>query len=212
MRVLAAVAVLAFGVHASDIDPVAVPAVLDLLNKTDPVTKKKVAKGRMLDWHGIRVHFAGEKSAVEFKKTPKKYLALLKLRLVEVKPGTTVVSLENATCPVTGGKVDRKALVDRAGIRVYLSSAGAVKKFTAAPEKHLAKLGYRQVPRVIDLRNITCPVTGDTCYIEAGIWGEQDGIRVHFCCDDCIKEFKQNPKRVFQVLMVDPKKLKTTVR
>lgn len=212
MRVLAAVAVIAFGVHASEIDPVAVPAVLDLLNKTDPVTKKKVAKGRTVDWHGIRAHFAGEKSAGEFKKTPKKYLAALKLRLVEVKPGTTVVSLENARCPVTGGKVDRKALVDRAGIRVYLSSAGAKEKFTAAPGKHLAKLGYRQVPRVIDLRNISCPVTGDTCYVEAGIWAEHDGIRVHFCCDDCIKEFKEHPKRVFQVLMVDPKKLKTTVQ
>jgi Cu(I)/Ag(I) efflux system membrane fusion protein len=45
-----------------------------------------------------------------------------------------------ATCPVMGGKIDRKMFADYQGKRVYFCCAGCPETFLKEPEKYLAKL------------------------------------------------------------------------
>jgi hypothetical protein len=176
-------------------EPVKIPPAVDLKNDKDPVTGKKAA--------ALQTRFETAESAAKFAKEPAKHCGKLGVKLLEKEK---VVDLQNAKCPVTGGKVDGKTFADKDGVRFRLSSPEAKKKFDAA--KACAALGYGYVPSVIDLRNTECPITGDPCYPEAPIWVDLDGIRVRVCCDHCVKEAKEFKKRIFQALMVDPEKLK----
>lgn len=187
--------------------PVRVPEVVDLRNAKDPVTGGKVVLGRSLDWRGVRVHFEGDASAAQFEKEPAKYLGKLKLKLAG-----KVVSLENAKCPVTGKPARKEVPLDRGGVRLYLSAPEHAAAFAKDPAKYFGALGYGYVPSVVDLRNTRCPVTGDQCYPEAPIWIDVDGIRIRVCCDHCVKEVEADPKRTFQAMMVDPEKLKKSVK
>ena len=44
------------------------------------------------------------------------------------------------TCPVMGGKIDKKYYADYKGKRVYFCCPGCIAKFKADPEKYLKKL------------------------------------------------------------------------
>jgi hypothetical protein len=191
---------------AAATDPVRIPEVVDLANAKDPLTGKPVVVGQERDWRGVRVHFASEESAARFAKEPGRHVAALGISVVDGK----TLSVGNATCPVTGKPADRRHFVDRAGVRVFVATAEAREAFD--PGKHWRKLGYRHVPSVVDLRNTTCPVTGDACYPEAPIWAEHDGIRVRLCCDHCVEGFAADPARCFRALMVDPAALKESVK
>ncbi|MHC4938425.1 MAG: hypothetical protein ACYTHK_05605 [Planctomycetota bacterium] len=184
--------------------PVKLPGTLDLGNAKDPVSGKKVTEF-FVDWKGVRVHFENAKTTAAFRKEPVKYLAKLGLAWDKTIKGLT---LENAKCPVTGKKVDRRHHADKNGIRVYGCCPKCVGKLWSDPKKTAKALGCKWIPGVIDLRNLVCPVTGDQCYEEAPIWVDLDGIRVRVCCDRCVKRAKEDPARTLRLAGVDPKKLK----
>jgi YHS domain-containing protein len=184
--------------------PVKVPGVLDLQNRKDPVSGKNVGEF-FVDWKGIRVHFEDAKTTAAFRKEPVKFLGKLGLRWDKAIKG---LSLENGKCPVTGKKVDREHFADKNGLRVYACCAKCKAKLWSDPGKTAKALGYAWIPGVIDLKNTTCPITGDQVYEEAPIWVDLDGIRIRVCCDRCVKKAKEDPARAFRLAGVDPKKLK----
>jgi len=183
----------------------------DLANKKDPVSGKAVAKNH-LDWKGVRIHFADAKNSAAFAKQPKKYLSKLGLKQIEIKDAKgkltgSVLSLENAKCPVTGDKANKKFFADSGGVRVYACCGKCRSRMTRDPAATAKALGYVWIAPVIDLQNTKCPVTGDQVYPSAPIWVDLDGIRVRVCCDHCVEEARENKARVFRLLGVDPKKL-----
>lgn len=187
--------------------PVKVPGVLDLQNGKDPVSGKKVGEFHA-DWKGIRVRFENAKNAAAFGEDPVQYLGKLGLKWDTANKG---LSLENKKCPVTGNPVDREHHADKNGIRVYACCAKCVAKLWSDPAKTAKALGYAWIPPVIDLKNTTCPITGDQVYEEAPIWVDLEGIRIRVCCDRCVKKAKEDPARAFRLAGVDPKKLKEKV-
>ena len=184
--------------------PVKVPGVLDLRNEKDPVSGKKAGEFHA-DWKGIRVHFESAKNSDAFGKEPARYLGKLGLKWDKSMKG---LSLENTKCPITGKKVDREQFADRNGLRVYACCAKCKAKLWADSKKTAKALGYAWIPGVIDLKNTTCPITGDQVYEEAPIWVDLDGIRIRVCCDHCVKKAKEDPARTFRLAGVDPEKLK----
>lgn len=48
--------------------------------------------------------------------------------------------IEQTTCPVMGGKINKDIFVEHKGQKVYLCCKACVSKFQADPEKYLAKL------------------------------------------------------------------------
>ena len=49
-------------------------------------------------------------------------------------------TLEQTTCPVMGGKINKAIYTEYKGKKVYFCCAGCVTKFKEDPEKYLAKL------------------------------------------------------------------------
>lgn len=209
MRIALPLLLFALPLWAEDIKPVKVPGRIDLANKKDPVDGKKVDGKSHLDWKGVRIHFASAKNSAAFAKEPKKYVAKLGLKLIDKTKGTgKVLSLENAKCPVTEEKADRAFHADIGGVRAYACCGKCRSRMKRDPAATVKALGYVWIPPVIDLRNKTCPVTGEQCYPSAPIWVDLDGIRVRVCCDKCVAAAKKDPARIFRLLAVDPKKLK----
>ncbi len=215
MRIALALLLISASLLADDIKPVKVPGLIDLANKKDPVSGKDVGKV-LLDWKGVRIHFADAKNSAAFAKEPKRYLAKLGLKRIEIKDAKgkvtgSVLSLENAKCPVMGKKVDRKRYADFNGVRVYACCGKCRSRMARDPAATAKTLGYVWIAPVIDLQNTKCPVTGDQVYPSAPIWVDLDGIRVRVCCDHCVEEARENKARIFRLLGVDPKKLAKTL-
>ena len=185
-------------------EPVKLPGTLDLVNAKDPVSGKKPGKFHV-DYKGVRIHFESAKTIGAFRKEPLKQIG--KLGLKWDKKSKTL-SLQNSKCPVTGEKVDAKQFADKNGVRMFACCPKCKATLWADPAKTAKKLGYKWIAGVIDLRNTTCPMTGDTVYPEAPIWVDLEGIRIRVCCDRCVRMAKKNPERTFRQAGIDPKKLK----
>ena len=52
----------------------------------------------------------------------------------------TPVAIEQTTCPVMAGAIDKSIFTEYQGKKVYFCCAGCKEKFEAEPEKYLAKL------------------------------------------------------------------------
>lgn len=194
------------------VDPVRVPAIVDLQNASCPVSDEKVDGETFADWNGVRVHFCCPGCDKKFKKSPAKYVDKLGIKLV--KDGEkTLVDVGNANCPIMGGKAKEAVYADYGSVRIHHCCPGCEKTARSDPKKTFATLGFSYMPEVIDLRNPNCPVKGGK--IETGdkdVTVDQDGIRVHFCCAGCIKKFSAEPDRYFGELGVDAAKLKASLK
>lgn len=72
-------------------------------------------------------------------KREKKWLAALLLALMLTGPLAAGPQVQT-TCPVLGGRVDRKVFVDYQGYRVYFCCPGCDVQFRKDPEKYLKKM------------------------------------------------------------------------
>ena len=50
------------------------------------------------------------------------------------------VTIEQTTCPIMGGAIDKNIFTEYKGKKVYFCCAGCEEKFKKEPEKYLAKL------------------------------------------------------------------------
>jgi YHS domain-containing protein len=59
---------------------------------------------------------------------------------VETADAVVAAVVEQTTCPVMGGKINKKIFTEYKGKKVYFCCAGCDSKFKADPEKYLSKL------------------------------------------------------------------------
>jgi len=214
MRILLPLLAAAFLLLAEEkkTDPVRVPALLEIRNADCPVTGKRIEKGTTADWNGVRVRFCCEKCSAAFLKEPVPVLEKLGFKVAGTKE-QPVLDLANAKCPIMGKPAKESVHADVDGFRIRFCCEGCDKKTRKDPAAAFATLGYLYHPAVIDLRNKACPVTGDATHEGEGeVFADHDGIRVRFCCDDCIAAFRKDPAAAFAKLGVDPAKLKAELK
>jgi YHS domain-containing protein len=192
------------------VDPVRIPAIVDLNNATCPVQGDPIDADSHVDWNGVRVHLCCPDCKPLFEKEPAAALEKLGLKVAKDAEGKTVVDLANAKCPMMGKPAKPDAFADLDGVRTHFCCAGCPKKAKKDPAKAYEALGYVYIPAVIDLRNRTCPTTGKPS--DETVLADADGIRVRFCCPDCIEGFRKDPAATFKKLGVDPAKLKESVK
>ncbi|MHC4339903.1 MAG: hypothetical protein ACYSX0_06790 [Planctomycetota bacterium] len=114
-----------------------------------------------------------------------------------------VVDLKNKTCPIGGEKVDGETFLDWNGVRVHLCCPGCDKKFRKNPAKALKKLDLEVVKgkkgnQIVDLANAKCPGMGGNA--KEKVFGDHDGLRVHYCCPMCDKGVRNDPAKAFRKL------------
>jgi len=210
---LAVAAAVLAGEDERKVDPVRIPAIVDLANANCPVSGKPVADKTYVDASGVRVHFCCGKCAAKFKEKPAPILEKMGVKTVKTEGGAMVTDLANNHCPITGEAAQADVFTDREGVRVHYCCPGCEKKLAAEPVKAFKAIGYNYIPAVIDVRNGACPVSGEELEADAEpVTSDHDGIRVHFCCEKCVAKFQKEPAAVFQKLGVDPKKLKAETK
>jgi YHS domain-containing protein len=61
-------------------------------------------------------------------------------KVAEDAASQVVQAVEQTTCPVMGGAIDKAFFTEYKGKKVYFCCAGCKEKFEAAPEQYIAKL------------------------------------------------------------------------
>jgi len=102
---------------------------------TCPVMGGKINKDLYVDHDGRRIYVCCKGCIAAVKKEPAKYIKVLESK------GETVAKLQT-TCPVMGGKINKKQYVDAKGKRIYVCCPGCIGKIKAAPEKYIQKLEH----------------------------------------------------------------------
>ncbi len=95
------------------------------------------------------------------------------------------------TCPVMGGKINKKFYADYKGKRVYFCCPDCIQAFKKNPDKYVKKLERAGV--ILAKAQTTCPVMGGK--INKKFYADYKGKRVYFCCPDCIQAFRKNPDK-----------------
>ncbi|HEX5139178.1 MAG TPA: hypothetical protein VFY93_19580 [Planctomycetota bacterium] len=191
------------------IDPVRIPGVIEVNNKTCPVSGDEITGDDHIDWHGVRVRICCPDCKPEFDKEPE--VALEKVGLKVTKDGDTVViDLDNTTCPIMNKPAKGDVVADVGGVRMHFCCSKCPAKAQKDPATALKKLGYGYIPPVVDLRNAACPMSGKPA--KDDVFADSDGIRVHFCCPNCPKAFEKDPAATFAKLGVDPAKVKEATK
>ena len=202
-------AIVALADETSKVDPVRIPAIVDLKNAKCPVGGEDVDADSYVDWNGVRVHLCCTDCKPLFEKEPAVAIGKLGLKVAKDADGKTVVDLANAKCPMMGKPVKEGVTGDQWGVRTHFCCAGCDKKAKKDPAKAYEALGYGYIPSVVDLRNKTCPTSGEPV---GETFADSDGIRVHFCCAECVEGFQKDPAATFAKLGVDPVKLKESTK
>lgn len=101
--------------------------------KTCPVMGGKVNKALYADVEGHRVYVCCKGCISAVKKTPEKYLQVLEQK------GESVAKVQT-TCPVMGGKINRKYYADVKGKRIYVCCPGCVGTIKNDPDTYINKL------------------------------------------------------------------------
>jgi len=192
------------------VDPVRIPAIVDLNNTKCPVGGEDVDKESHFDWNGVRIHLCCPDCKPLLEKEPEVALEKLGLKAAKDAEGKTVVDLANANCPIMGKPVKPDVACDLDGVRTRFCCPNCVKKARKDPAPMYKALGYGYIPAVIDLRNTTCPMSGNP--VDKAVFADADGIRVRFCCAECVDGFKKDPAAAFAKMAVDPPKLKELVK
>jgi len=187
------------------VDPVRIPALVDLNNAKCPMSGEDATDAHA-DWNGVRVHFCCNDCKADFAKDPAAALAKLHLKVVKDADGKDVVDLGNANCPVMGKPAKADAVGDHDGVRLHFCCGKCDAKVTKDPAAAFKALGYTYIPSVVDLRNKACPMSGKPA--KEDLFADHDGIRVHFCCPNCPGALEKDPAGVFSKLGVDPAKVK----
>jgi len=192
------------------VDPVRTPALVDLHNSKCPMSGEEVDGETHVDWNGVRVQLCCSDCVAGFRKDPAKALGKLGVKLAKNEKDKTVVDLANAKCPIMGKAAKPDVHGDVDGVRVHYCCPNCDKKAHKDPAKAFAALGFVYIPSVVDLRNTKCPISGDPADAETFV--DHEGIRVHFCCPDCVAAFKKDPAAAYAKLKVDPAKVKEATK
>jgi YHS domain-containing protein len=202
-------AALAAVADGKKMEPVRIPAIVDLSNAKCPVSGEDADNESHVDWNGVRIRLCGADCKAAFEKDPEAAIGKLGLKVAKSEDGKAVVDLANTACPIMGKPVKPGTWSDLDGVRIHWCCATCQKKARKDPGPALRKLGYDYVPAVIDLRNTTCPISGRPA---GDTVADAEGIRVHFCGPECVDGFQEDPKGTFARMAVDPAKLKETVK
>lgn len=203
------VALVALADDVKTVDPVRIPAIVDLKNAKCPVGGEDVDADSHVDWNGVRVHLCCPDCKPLFEKEPAVALEKLGLKVAKDADGNTLVDLANAKCPVMGKPAKADVIGDQEGVRTHFCCPNCDKKAKKDPAAAYKALGYGFIPSVVDLRNKACPMSGKPV---GEAFADADGIRVHFCCPNCPKTFEKDPAATFTKLGVDPAKLKESTK
>lgn len=100
---------------------------------TCPVMGGKISKALYVDHDGQRIYVCCKGCIEPVNKNPDKYIKKLE------SEGVTVAKLQT-TCPVMGGKINKKQYVDHDGKRIYVCCPGCIGKIKADPEQYINKM------------------------------------------------------------------------
>ncbi|MCG2680156.1 MAG: YHS domain-containing protein [Kiritimatiellae bacterium] len=98
-----------------------------------PVMEGKIDKSLFVEYDGKRVYVCCKDCIETVKKDPAKYIR-------EIESGGLSLEKVQITCPVMGGKIDKKVYTDYNGKRVYFCCAGCIPQFKKDPGTYLKKL------------------------------------------------------------------------
>jgi len=100
---------------------------------TCPAMGGKINKALYVDYKGKRIYLCCKGCIAPVTKDPAKYIEKLE------SEGVTVAKLQT-TCPVMGGKINKKQYADVEGKRIYVCCPGCIAKIKADPETYIKKL------------------------------------------------------------------------
>ena len=100
---------------------------------------------------------------------------------------TDAADAVQATCPIMGGKVNKRLFVDQGGKRVYMCCEGCREKIEKDFTKIVAKLDADGV-QVADtpVPQSVCPIMGGK--INKKLFVDHGGERIYMCCEGCRDE------------------------
>jgi len=98
-----------------------------------PVMGGKINKDLYVDHEGKRIYLCCKGCIKAAKKSPQAYIKKLE------GEGVTLAKIQT-TCPVMGGKINRKQYADVDGKRIYVCCPGCIGTIKADPAKFIKKL------------------------------------------------------------------------
>ena len=106
-------------------------------NPTCPIMNRKVNGKNFAVYKNVRYELCCGGCEKTFPKNPEKYLSKL-------PNNGKILELNNTTCPVMGGKVNKKIYAVHNGTKVYFCCPGCISTFKKDPEKYLKKIPEQQ--------------------------------------------------------------------
>jgi len=158
-------------------------------NETCPISGKPVDKSKSVTYEGQKIYVCCGKCKKMVKAKPAAFLA-------KAYPKDKVVDMKNAKCPIRGGKAAKGVSVVFQGRKVHFCCPGCDKAFMKEPNKKLAML---ENPKLKDLGNKTCPVTGEENEADNFVIYKDQIINI--CCAGCAKDLQKDPKKYLRKLM-----------
>jgi YHS domain-containing protein len=149
--------------------------------------------------NGQLVEFCCGKCPAEFDKSPAEYMKKIQDAVVAAQKDRYPLD----TCPVSGEKLDAKAIsVVQDTKLVKLCCSDCKKDLAADPAKFIAKLDAAYIAaQEKDYPLAKCPISGEALG-DRPVKMLYGTTLVEFCCKDCIADFQKDPKAVLEKIKI----------
>ena len=104
-----------------------------------------------------------------------------------------IIEVQNKTCPVMGGKVNKNTSTIHDGKLIYFCCPGCPSEFKKDPAKYMSRLEGARQRKLPVVQYDKCPVMG--AKVSLDYYALHNGKVYFFCCPACIGEFKKDPAK-----------------
>lgn len=142
----------------------------------------------------LKVYFCCEKCPGAFEKNPEKFDLQVRRQLLETG------QMVQVACPITGGPVNEKTLVEVGATKAGFCCKKCLAKFEKAGDDEKLAILFADLPKGFT-RQTLCPVSGNPiAATNPKAVAEHEGKKVYFCCPNCPKAFAADPAKFLDKL------------
>jgi YHS domain-containing protein len=151
-----------------------------------PVSGGAVNAEHFVERDGKKIYFCCENCPAAFKADPDKFAAAVNYQLLQT------AQMVQVACPLSGGPLNPEAKVKVGTKNVTFCCENCQGKVAKMEQKEQIATVFGDVSKGFTMQT-ECPLSGHAIAADQSV--EHEGQMIYFCCEDCVKAFKEDPAK-----------------
>lgn len=160
--------------------------VQDKIVASCPVSGGAVNEEHFVEKDGKKIYFCCENCPKAYEADPEKFAAAANFQLLETK------QMVQVACPLSGGPLNAEMKVKIGETEVGFCCENCQGKVAKMEKKEQIATVFASTEKGFT-KQTECPLSGHPIAADQSV--DHEGQMIYFCCESCVKSFKEDPSK-----------------